>query len=84
MLERTALVFGQMNEPPGARWRVALAAHTVAEHFRDADRRNVLLLMDNVFRFVQACLRRERRDDAGQGAFGLSGGGCEGPWDDPS
>jgi F-type H+-transporting ATPase subunit beta len=54
MLERTALVFGQMNEPPGARWRVALAALTVAEHFRDADRRDVLLLMDNVFRFVQA------------------------------
>ena len=54
MLERTALVFGQMNEPPGARWRVALAALTVAERFRDADRQEVLLLMDNVFRFVQA------------------------------
>jgi F-type H+-transporting ATPase subunit beta len=54
MLERTALVFGQMNEPPGARWRVALAALTVAERFRDADRKDVLLLMDNVFRFVQA------------------------------
>lgn len=54
MLERTALVFGQMNEPPGARWRVPLAALTVAEHFRDAERQDVLLLMDNVFRFVQA------------------------------
>ncbi|MGD0674577.1 MAG: F0F1 ATP synthase subunit beta [Polyangiaceae bacterium] len=54
VLERTALVFGQMNEPPGARWRVALAALTVAEHFRDAGKRDVLLLMDNVFRFVQA------------------------------
>jgi F-type H+-transporting ATPase subunit beta len=54
MLERTALVFGQMNEPPGARWRVALAALTVAESFRDAERQDVLLLMDNVFRFVQA------------------------------
>ncbi len=54
MLERTALVFGQMNEPPGARWRVALAALTVAESFRDRDRKDVLLLMDNVFRFVQA------------------------------
>jgi F-type H+-transporting ATPase subunit beta len=54
MLARTALVFGQMNEPPGARWRVALAALTVAESFRDAQRRDVLLLMDNVFRFVQA------------------------------
>lgn len=54
VLERTALVFGQMNEPPGARWRVALAALTVAEHFRDETKRDVLLLMDNVFRFVQA------------------------------
>jgi F-type H+-transporting ATPase subunit beta len=54
MLARTALVFGQMNEPPGARWRVALAALTVAERFRDVEKRDVLLLMDNVFRFVQA------------------------------
>ena len=54
VLERTALVFGQMNEPPGARWRVALSAVTLAEHFRDVERRDVLLLMDNVFRFVQA------------------------------
>ncbi|MFP1632396.1 F0F1 ATP synthase subunit beta [Zhengella sp. ZM62] len=54
VLDRTVLVFGQMNEPPGARWRVPLTALTVAEHFRDAEGRNVLLLMDNVFRFVQA------------------------------
>jgi F-type H+/Na+-transporting ATPase subunit beta len=54
ILERTALVFGQMNEPPGARWRVGLSAITVAEHFRDVEHRDVLLLMDNVFRFVQA------------------------------
>jgi F-type H+-transporting ATPase subunit beta len=54
VLDRTALVFGQMNEPPGARWRVALAAVTVAEHFRDEGKTDVLLLMDNVFRFVQA------------------------------
>ena len=54
VLDRAVLVFGQMNEPPGARWRVGLSALTVAEHFRDAQRRNVLLLMDNVFRFVQA------------------------------
>jgi F-type H+-transporting ATPase subunit beta len=54
MLARTALVFGQMNEPPGARWRVALAALTVAERFRDTEKQDVLLLMDNVFRFVQA------------------------------
>jgi F-type H+-transporting ATPase subunit beta len=54
VLARTALVFGQMNEPPGARWRVGLTALTIAEYFRDAKRQNVLLLIDNVFRFVQA------------------------------
>ena len=54
VLARTALVFGQMNEPPGARWRAGLTALTIAEYFRDAKRQNVLLLMDNVFRFVQA------------------------------
>ncbi len=54
VLERTALVYGQMNEPPGARWRVPMTAMTIAEYFRDQRRRNVLLLMDNVFRFVQA------------------------------
>jgi F-type H+/Na+-transporting ATPase subunit beta len=54
VLPRTALIFGQMNEPPGARWRVAMSALAVAEYFRDAMGRNVLLLMDNVFRFVQA------------------------------
>ena len=54
VLGRTALVFGQMNEPPGARWRVGLTALTISEYFRDVKRQNVLLLMDNVFRFVQA------------------------------
>ncbi|MDJ0390516.1 F0F1 ATP synthase subunit beta [Roseomonas sp. E05] len=54
VLARTVLVYGQMNEPPGARWRVGLTALTIAEYFRDAQHRNVLLLMDNVFRFVQA------------------------------
>ncbi|MDD2794839.1 F0F1 ATP synthase subunit beta [Acidocella sp.] len=54
VLARTVLVYGQMNEPPGARWRVPLTALTIAEHFRDARHQNVLLLMDNVFRFVQA------------------------------
>ena len=54
VLGRTALVFGQMNEPPGARWRVGFAALTIAEYFRDAKHQNVLLLIDNVFRFVQA------------------------------
>jgi len=54
VLARTVLVYGQMNEPPGARWRVGLSALTVAEYFRDRKHQNVLLLMDNVFRFVQA------------------------------
>ncbi|MEY8880827.1 F0F1 ATP synthase subunit beta [Donghicola sp. XS_ASV15] len=54
VLDQTVLVYGQMNEPPGARWRVPMTALTIAEHFRDQDCRNVLLLMDNVFRFVQA------------------------------
>ena len=54
VLDRSVLVYGQMNEPPGARWRVGLTALTIAEYFRDRQRKNVLLLMDNVFRFVQA------------------------------
>ena len=54
VLARTVLVYGQMNEPPGARWRAPLTALTVAEYFRDQMHQNVLLLMDNVFRFVQA------------------------------
>ncbi len=54
VLERTVLVYGQMNEPPGARWRAPLTALTVSEYFRDQKHQNVLLLMDNVFRFVQA------------------------------
>lgn len=54
VLENTVLVFGQMNEPPGARFRVGHSALTIAEHFRDQARRDVLLLADNVFRFVQA------------------------------
>ncbi|WP_374576243.1 F0F1 ATP synthase subunit beta [Phenylobacterium sp.] len=54
VLDRSVLVYGQMNEPPGARWRVGLTALTIAEHFRDVKHQNVLLLMDNVFRFVQA------------------------------
>jgi len=54
VIARTAMVFGQMNEPPGARWRVGMTAMTVAEYFRDAMQRDVLLLMDNIYRFVQA------------------------------
>ena len=54
VLPRTVLIYGQMNETPGARWRVPLTALTVAEYFRDERHQNVLLLMDNIFRFVQA------------------------------
>ncbi len=54
VLDQTALVFGQMNEPPGARLRIALSALTIAEYFRDVMRQNVLLFIDNIFRFSQA------------------------------
>jgi len=54
VLDSTVLVFGQMNEPPGARLRVALTAMTMAEFFRDYERRPVLLFLDNVFRYIQA------------------------------
>jgi F-type H+-transporting ATPase subunit beta len=54
VLEKTALVFGQMNEPPGARARVGLSALTCAEYFRDEEGKDVLLFIDNIFRFTQA------------------------------
>lgn len=54
VLNKTALVFGQMNEPPGARMRVAETGLTMAEYFRDVEHQNVLLFIDNIFRFVQA------------------------------
>ena len=54
VLEKTALVFGQMDEPPGVRLRVALSALTMAEYFRDVEHQDVLLFIDNIFRFVQA------------------------------
>jgi F-type H+-transporting ATPase subunit beta len=54
VLEKTMLVFGQMNEPPGARMRVALSGLTMAEYFRDEEHQDVLLFIDNIFRFVQA------------------------------
>src|SRR3712207_3134279 len=54
VLEKAALVFGQMDEPPGVRLRVALSALTMAEYFRDEMRQDVLLFIDNIFRFVQA------------------------------
>ena len=54
VINKTALVFGQMNEPPGARMRVALTGLTMAEHFRDQENQDVLLFVDNIFRFTQA------------------------------
>jgi F-type H+-transporting ATPase subunit beta len=54
VLDKTMLVFGQMNEPPGARMRVALSGLTMAEYFRDKEHQDVLLFIDNIFRFVQA------------------------------
>ena len=54
VIEKTAMVFGQMNEPPGARMRVALAGLTIAEYFRDVEGQDVLLFIDNIFRFTQA------------------------------
>jgi len=54
VIDRTALVYGQMNEPPGARARVALSALSVAEYFREEQKQDVLLFIDNIFRFVQA------------------------------
>lgn len=54
VLDKTALVFGQMNEPPGARLRVGLTGLTIAEYFRDEEGRDVLLFIDNIFRFTQA------------------------------
>ena len=54
VLDQAALIYGQMNEPPGSRLRVALTALTVAEHFRDSEKTDVLLFVDNIFRFSQA------------------------------
>ena len=54
VIDKTALVYGQMNEPPGARMRVALTGLTMAEYFRDVQNQDVLLFIDNIFRFIQA------------------------------
>lgn len=54
VIDKTALVYGQMNEPPGARMRVGLTGLTMAEYFRDAMSQDVLLFIDNIFRFIQA------------------------------
>ena len=54
VLDRTVMIFGQMHESPGVRFRVGHAAMTIAEYFRDDAHQNVLVLIDNIFRFVQA------------------------------
>ena len=54
VIDKTAMVFGQMNEPPGARMRVGLTGLTIAEDFRDRGGKDVLLFIDNIFRFTQA------------------------------
>ncbi|MBR1780945.1 MAG: F0F1 ATP synthase subunit beta, partial [Oscillospiraceae bacterium] len=54
VIQKTALVFGQMNEPPGARMRVAMSGLTMAEYFRDQEHQDVLLFIDNIYRFLQA------------------------------
>ena len=54
VIEKTTLVYGQMNEPPGARMRVAISGLTMAEYFRDKEGQDVLLFIDNIFRFTQA------------------------------
>ena len=60
VLPNMVMMFGQMNEPPGARFRVGQAALTMAEYFRDDEHRDVLLLIDNVFRFIQAGMQGPR------------------------
>ena len=57
VIKKTAFVFGQMNEPPGARMRVGLSGLTMAEYFRDVLGQDVLLFIDNIFRFIQAGTR---------------------------
>ena len=54
VLDHTVMVFGQMNEPPGARFRVGHTGLTMAEYFRDREQQDVFLLIDNIFRFIQA------------------------------
>ena len=54
VINKTALVYGQMNEPPGARMRVGLTGLPMAEYFRDVKKQDVLLFIDNIFRFIQA------------------------------
>ena len=72
VLPNMVMIFGQMNEPPGSRFRVGHAALTMAEYFRDDEHRDVLLLIDNIFRFIQAGVGSVRLDGADAVASGLS------------
>ena len=70
VISKTALVYGQMNEPPGARLRVGLSGLTMAEYFRDERNQDVLLFIDNIFRFVRGRVR----------GLGASSAACRAPW----
>ena len=72
VLPHMVMMYGQMNEPPGARFRVGLAALTMAEYFRDDEHLDVLLLIDNIFRFIQAGMEVSRLDRPDSVASGLS------------
>ena len=73
VLQKTALVFGQMNESPGVRMRVALSGLTMAEYFRDTEKKDVLLFIDNIFRFVQAGSEVSTPQNVTQGGMKLYG-----------
>ena len=72
VIDKTALVFGQMNEPPGARMRIALTALTMAEHFRDTQGQDVLLFIDNIFVLFRPALRYRLCWDASPAPSGIS------------
>ena len=74
VFDKTALVFGQMDEPPGTRLRVALSALTMAEYFRDVQKQDVLLFIDNIFRFTQACSEVHRAQRRGNCQHSPRGG----------
>ena len=77
VLNKTALIFGQMNEPPGARMRVAETGLTMAEYFREESHKDVLLFIDNIFRFVQEmCIRDRSQGQSYQQAPGHPGNRC--------
>src|SRR5207244_11263415 len=74
VIKKTVLCYGQMNEPPGARLRVALSGLTMAEYFRDQSGTDVLLFVDNIFRFSQAGSEVSRSEERGVGRGGQGAG----------